>query len=63
MAWLSFGALLIEATAIFFGLFSENEMFALNLEAAGPIIATLMWVEAVIVGAYLGVSVMEAMKK
>ncbi len=60
---MSFGALLIEAGLIFAGLFTENEMFALNLEAAGPVIATLMWVEAVIVGAYLGVSVMEALKK
>lgn len=63
MAWLSFTALLIEAGVLLGGVFLAGPVFAANLAAAAPILTGLFWAQAAIVGAYLGVSLTEALKK
>jgi hypothetical protein len=63
MGWLSFSALLIEAGVLMGGVFLAGPTFAINLAAAAPILTGLFWAQAAIVGAYLGVSLTEALKK
>lgn len=63
MGWLSFNALLIEAAVLLAGVFLGGPIFAANLTAAAPILTGLFWAQAAIVGAYLGVSLTEALKK
>ena len=63
MAWLSFGALLLIGTSVLNGVTWGGELFSQNLQAAAPIINSLMWALTAIVGAYLGVSVTEAIQK
>lgn len=63
MAWLSFIALLIEAGILMGGVFLAGPTFAANLAAAAPILTGLFWAQAALVGAYLGVSLTEAIKK
>jgi hypothetical protein len=63
MGWLSFSALLIEAGVLMAGVFLGGPIFATNLAAAAPILTGLFWAQAAIVGAYLGVSLTEALKR
>ncbi len=63
MGWLSFSALLIEAGALMVGVFIGGPTFAVNLAAAAPVLTGLFWAQAALVGAYLGVSLTEALKK
>lgn len=63
MAWLSFSALLVEAAILMTGIFIGGPIFAVNLAAASPLLTGLFWAQAAIVGAYLGVSLTEALKK
>jgi len=63
MGWLSFTALLVEAGVLLAGVFLGGPIFAANLTAAAPILTGLFWAQAAIVGAYLGVSLTEALKK
>ncbi len=63
MAWLSFTALLVEAGVLMVGTFMAGPLFAANLAAVAPILTGLFWAQAAIVGAYLGVSLTEALKK
>ncbi len=63
MGWLSFNALLIEAGVITAGVFLGGPIFAANLAAAAPVLNGLFWAQAALVGAYLGVSLTEALKK
>ena len=63
MGWFSFSALLIEAGVLLLGIFVGGPLFAMNLAAAAPILTGLFWAQAAIVGAYLGVSLTEALKK
>lgn len=63
MGWYSFVALLIEAGVLMAGLFVGGPLFAVNLAAAAPILTGLLWAQAAVVGAYLGVSLTEALSK
>jgi hypothetical protein len=63
MAWFSFSALLLEAAAIMLGVFYGGPVFAANLVAAAPLLTGMFWAQTAIVGAYLGVSLTEALKK
>jgi hypothetical protein len=63
MGWLSFTALLIEAGVLLGGVFVAGPVFAANLAAAAPILTGLFWAQAAVVGAYLGVSLTEALKR
>lgn len=63
MAWLSFTALLVEAGILMAGTFLAGPLFAANLTAVAPILTGMFWAQAAIVGAYLGVSLTEALKK
>lgn len=63
MAWLSFVALLIESGVLLAGVFLGGPAFAINLAAANSALIGLFWAQASIVGAYLGVSLAEALKK
>ena len=63
MAWLAFLALLVEAGALMSGVFLGGKLFATNMSAAGPALVGLFWAQAAIVGAYLGVSLTEKLKK
>lgn len=63
MGWLAFSALMIEAGVLMAGVFIGGPTFAVNLAAAAPILTGLFWAQAAIVGAYLGVSLTEALKK
>ena len=63
MAWLSFTALLVEAGVLMAGTFMAGPLFAANLAAVAPILTGMFWAQAAIVGAYLGVSLTEALKK
>lgn len=63
MAWISFAALLAEAAALLAGVFLGGPIFATNLTAAAPILTGLFWAQAALVGAYLGVSLTEALKR
>lgn len=63
MGWFSFVALLIEAGVMLLGLFFGGPLFAVNLAAAAPVLTGLFWAQAAVVGAYLGVSLTEALQK
>jgi hypothetical protein len=63
MGWLSFSALLIEAAVLLLGVFIGGPVFAANLKAASPVLMGIFWAQAAIVGAYLGVSLTEALKR
>lgn len=63
MAWISFAAILIEAAAILFGVFSSGSVFAANMAAAAPVLIGLFFAQAGIVGAYIGASLTEALKR
>lgn len=63
MGWLSFIALLTEAGVLLTGVFLGGPIFAANLSAAAPILTGLFWAQTAIVGAYLGVSLTEALSK
>jgi hypothetical protein len=55
--------LMFEAAALVIGVFLGGPVFATNITAAGPVLVGLFIAQAGIVGAYLGVSLTEAMKK
>lgn len=61
MAWLSFVAMLALGGATWLGVMLGSDIFAANLAAASPILLGLLWALAAIVGAYLGVSLTEAL--
>lgn len=63
MAWFSFGALLIEAAVILAGVFLGGPAFAINVKATSALLTGLFWAQAAVVGAYLGVSLTETLKK
>lgn len=63
MAWIAFLALMLEAGAITAGLFLGGPLFAANVTAASTVLVGLFWAQAAVVGAYLGVSLTEALKK
>ncbi len=63
MAWLSFIALLVEAGVLLVGTFVAGPLFTANIAAVAPILTGLFWAQTAIVGAYLGVSLTEALKK
>lgn len=63
MGWYSFVALLVEAGVMLAGLFFGGPLFAVNLVAAAPVLNGLFWAQAAVVGAYLGVSLTEAIQK
>lgn len=63
MGWLAFSALMIEAAALLAGVFLGGPLFAANLTAAAPVLTGLFWAQAALVGAYLGVSLTEALKR
>lgn len=63
MAWVSFAGILGTSVAVWFGTIWGGEQFRLNLTSATPLILGLLWSKAAIVGAYLGVSVLEAIQK
>jgi hypothetical protein len=63
MAWLSFLGLIGTSVAVWSGTMLGEEAFRLNLTAATPLIVALLWCKAAVVGAYLGVSVTEAIQK
>ena len=63
MGWTSFTVLMVEAAVILIGVFVGGPLFATNLKAAAPILTGLFWAQAAIVGAYLGVSLTEALKR
>jgi hypothetical protein len=62
MAWVSFAALLVESAILMTGLFVAGPAFALNMASVAPVLSGLFWAQAAIVGAYLGVSLTEAIK-
>jgi hypothetical protein len=62
MAWICFIALLVEAAAVLAGVFLGGPVFAANITAASTLLIGLFWTQAAIIGAYLGVSMTEAMK-
>lgn len=63
MGWISFSCLMIEAAVILIGLFLGGPIFAANIRATSALLTGLFWAQAAIVGAYLGVSLTEALKK
>jgi hypothetical protein len=63
MGWWSFAAILIGQTVLLAGLFFGGPLFAANMAAIAPALSGLFWAEAAIVGAYLGVSLTEALKR
>src|SRR3546814_4422881 len=63
MAWISFLALLVEAGALLAGVFVGGPIFATNMAAVAPALTGLFWAQTAIVGAYLGVSLTEALKR
>ena len=63
MAWTSFAAIMIEAAVMLTGVFIGDSLFANNVRAASSILIGLFWAQAALVGAYLGVSLTEALKK
>jgi hypothetical protein len=63
MGWFSFGALLVEAMALLAGVFLGGPTFVANVTATAPVLVGLFWVQAAIVGAYLGISLTEALKR
>ena len=63
MGWLAFLSLMAEAAALTLGVFIGGPLFATNLTAASAVLIGLFWAQAAIVGAYLGVSLTEALKK
>lgn len=63
MAWISFLALLFESGAILAGVFLGGPLFATNLTAAAPVLIGMFFAQAGIVGAYLGASLTEALKR
>lgn len=63
MGWLAFSAVLIEGFLIMAGVFFGGPLFAANLVAASPIITGIIWAQTALVGAYLGVSLTEALKR
>lgn len=63
MGWLSFSFLMVEAIVILVGVFLGGPVFAANIAATSALLTGLFWAQAAIVGAYLGVSLTEALKK
>lgn len=63
MAWGFFVALQAEAAALMVGVFLGGPDFAENLAAASPVLIGLFWAQAAGLGAYLGVSLTEALKR
>ena len=63
MAWIAFLALTAEASGLTLGLFFGGPLFAVNITAASAVLIGLFWAQAALVGAYLGVSLTEALKK
>ena len=63
MGWTAFLALIAELVFVLGGVVFGGPLFAANLTAASPILMGLSWALAAIVGAYLGVSLTEALKK
>ena len=63
MGRIAFLALMAEAGVIMAGLFVGGPLFAANVKAASGLLIGLFWAQAAIVGAYLGVSLTEALNK
>lgn len=63
MGWLAFSLLGVEFIALMCGILWGDEAFRLNLAAAAPALTGLSWALMGVVGAYLGVSLTEALKK
>ena len=63
MGWISFVMLMAEAVVMMIGVFTGDSLFANNVRAASSILIGLFWAQAALVGAYLGVSLTEALKK
>ena len=63
MGRLAFVALLAELIAIVLGLFFGGPLFAANMVAVTPVLSSISWALMAVIGAYLGVSLTEAMKK
>lgn len=63
MAWVSFIGILLTSVAVWCGMIWGGELFRLNLDAAYPLLVVLLWSKAAVVGAYLGVSVTEAISR
>ena len=63
MGWVAFCSIMIEAVALFAGVYFGGPLYAANLAAAAPIITGIIWAQAALVGAYLGVSLTEALKR
>jgi hypothetical protein len=63
MGWTAFLALVAELIFVLVGVVYGGPLFAANLAAASPLLSGISWAFAAIVGAYLGVSLTEALKK
>ena len=63
MGWTAFLSLIAELIFVLAGVIWGGPLFAANLAAASPILMGISWALAAIVGAYLGVSLTEALKK
>lgn len=63
MGWIAFLALIAELVFILAGVVFGGPLFAANLAAASPLLTGVSWALVAVVGAYLGVSLTEALKK
>lgn len=63
MGRIAFLLLMAEAVALMCGVFVGGPLFATNIKAASTVLIGLFWAQAALVGAYLGVSLTEAMNK
>lgn len=63
MGWWAFMALLLELGVLLAGTLLGGPLFAANMAAIAPALSGLSWALAAVVGAYLGVSLTEALKK
>lgn len=63
MAWICFTMMMAESVALLAGLFLGGPLFAANATAISPILIGLFFSQATVIGAYLGVSMAEAMKR
>ena len=63
MAWICFGMMMAESVALMCGLFLGGPLFAANATAASSLIIGLFYAQALVIGAYLGISGMEAIKR
>lgn len=63
MGQIAFAAFIGEAVALMVGVFVGGPLFAANVAAVAPVLTGLVWAQVAFIGAYLGVSLTEAMKK